>query len=96
MEIIISEAQLKKIIESEKDKVIKCKQCGWKWKESEGGKDKYKCHQCGHDNSPKSKFGQPKSISCRNCGKKFTQTTHKKKKSLPICPRCLTHNNEHK
>jgi len=32
-----------------------------------------------------------KSITCPNCRKKFTQTTHKKKKSLPICPTCGTH-----
>lgn len=32
-----------------------------------------------------------KSITCPNCRKKFTQTTYKKKKSLPICPNCGTH-----
>jgi transcription initiation factor TFIIIB Brf1 subunit/transcription initiation factor TFIIB len=32
-----------------------------------------------------------KVISCPNCRKKFIQTTHKKKKSLPICPTCGTH-----
>ena len=32
-----------------------------------------------------------KFITCPNCRKKFTQTTHKKKKSLPICPNCGTH-----
>ena len=34
-----------------------------------------------------------KFLTCKNCRKKFTQTTHKKKKSLPICPYCGTHNN---
>jgi len=34
-----------------------------------------------------------KFLTCRNCRKKFTQTTHKGKKSLPICPYCGTHNN---
>ena len=34
-----------------------------------------------------------KFITCMNCNKKFTQTTHKSKKSLPICPWCGTHNN---
>ena len=24
--------------------------CGWSWKLEEGGKDKYVCHNCGHDN----------------------------------------------
>jgi Zn finger protein HypA/HybF involved in hydrogenase expression len=33
-----------------------------------------------------------KFLTCRNCRHKFTQTTHKKKKSLPICPTCGTHN----
>ena len=33
-----------------------------------------------------------KFITCRNCRHKFTQTTHKKKKSLPICPTCGTYN----
>jgi glycyl-tRNA synthetase len=32
-----------------------------------------------------------KSLKCRNCRKFFTQTTYKKKKSLPICPHCGTH-----
>lgn len=33
-----------------------------------------------------------KFLICKNCRKKFTQTTHKGKKSLPICPWCGTHN----
>ena len=33
-----------------------------------------------------------KFLTCKNCRKKFTQTTHKNKKSLPICPWCGTHN----
>ena len=33
-----------------------------------------------------------KFLTCRNCRSKFTQTTHKGKKSLPICPTCGTHN----
>lgn len=33
-----------------------------------------------------------KFIKCRNCRKLFTQTIHKKKVSLPICPWCKTHN----
>jgi DNA-directed RNA polymerase subunit RPC12/RpoP len=31
-------------------------------------------------------------IKCFNCKKKFTQTIHKGKKSLPICPHCGTNN----
>lgn len=41
----------------------------------------------------KKKDDTAKWITCRNCKHKFTQTIHKKKKSLPICPTCLTHNN---
>lgn len=33
-----------------------------------------------------------KFLTCRNCRKKFTQSSHKGKKSLPICPYCGTHN----
>jgi protein-arginine kinase activator protein McsA len=33
-----------------------------------------------------------KFLTCGNCRSKFTQTTHKGKKSLPICPTCGTHN----
>jgi Zn finger protein HypA/HybF involved in hydrogenase expression len=35
-------------------------------------------------------------IRCFNCRRLFTQTTHKKKKSLPICPHCGTHNTKKK
>jgi GNAT superfamily N-acetyltransferase len=35
-----------------------------------------------------------KFIKCTGCKKLFTQTFHKKKKSLPICPWCLKHNVE--
>ena len=31
---------------------IKCDHCGWKWKKSEGEKDIYVCHKCGHDCKP--------------------------------------------
>jgi ribosomal protein L37AE/L43A len=37
--------------ESSKDS-IKCDHCGWKWKKSEGEKDMYICHKCGHDCKP--------------------------------------------
>jgi len=50
MKIIVTEEQLKKILEAEtSDKVI-CDGCGWEWKKSEGGDDMYLCHKCGHDN----------------------------------------------
>jgi len=34
----------------EEEKMVRCKNCGWKWKASEGGKDPYVCHKCGNDN----------------------------------------------
>ena len=96
MKLVISEAQLQYLIKEEaKDKIIKCKQCGWKWKESEGGKDKFVCHQCGHDNSPNSKFGQPKSVKCKNCKKRHTITIMKDgRKSSFVCSTCGTHNKD--
>jgi transcription initiation factor TFIIIB Brf1 subunit/transcription initiation factor TFIIB len=33
-----------------------------------------------------------KFLKCKACRKLYTQTTHKKKKSLPICPWCGKHN----
>jgi DNA-directed RNA polymerase subunit RPC12/RpoP len=85
MKILITESQLLKIVREEKDHIIK-------WKESESGKDKYICHECGHDNNPKSKMGQPEWLNCKNCGKKSTITVMKNgKKSLPICQHCGTH-----
>lgn len=30
---------------------IKCKKCGWEWREEDGGDDPYTCHKCGFDNS---------------------------------------------
>jgi acetyl-CoA carboxylase beta subunit len=31
-------------------------------------------------------------VKCKNCRKKFTQSTHKGKEGLKICPTCGTHN----
>jgi rubrerythrin len=93
----------------EDNKVI-CDKCGWSWDLKDGGKDPYTCHKCGHNNNlavnggikpSHAKFIEDmnkgaKFITCRNCRHKFTQTTHKKKKSLPICPICSTMNHEHR
>lgn len=35
----------------EEEEMVVCKNCGWEWKASEGGKDPYICHKCGTDNS---------------------------------------------
>ena len=95
MKIVITESQYNKLIENESDEIITCKQCDWKWKKSEGGEDPLVCHQCGHNNDPNSKMGQPRWVRCRNCKKRFTQTVMRNgKKSLPICHHCGTHNQD--
>lgn len=35
-----------------KNKVV-CDVCGWSWDLDDGGDDKYVCHKCGNDNTPK-------------------------------------------
>jgi hypothetical protein len=30
---------------------VECEECGWEWDLSDGGKDPYLCHKCGHDNT---------------------------------------------
>lgn len=114
MKVLITESQLKKIIESEKNGKIHCDECGWEWKKSEGGDDMYTCHKCGHVNEPINEDDEDKKINlgltdkqvksiedlnkdakflkCKACRKLYTQTTYKKKKSLPICPWCGKHN----
>lgn len=52
MKIILTEQQIKKLIEIVTDKYIICDNCGWKWLISDGGDDLYICHKCGHDNTP--------------------------------------------
>ena len=32
---------------------VLCDNCGWTWEISDAGDDKYTCHKCGHDNTPK-------------------------------------------
>ena len=129
---------------SDEAKKVHCSECGWEWDLSDGGKDPYTCHKCGHVNKPEDidersrsfAFSRKKRLyskserksnplrykpadrieengpltdkqiksiedlnkdakflTCKNCRKKFTQTSHKGKKSLPICPYCGTHNN---
>lgn len=45
------------------------------------------------DDKNKKESGE-KFITCVNCKSKFTQTIHKGKKSLPICPKCGTKNQD--
>lgn len=53
MKIVLTESQIKRLLESETKDSIICDECGWKWKKSEGGDDMYVCHKCGHDNEKK-------------------------------------------
>lgn len=32
---------------------VSCRNCGWTWNLSDGGKDPFVCHKCGCDNSAK-------------------------------------------
>lgn len=112
MKIVLTEGQLKTLKKSIKKGKVHCSKCGWEWDLSDGGKDPYTCHKCGHVNKKineddEIRLGsltdkQVKSIDdlnkdakflkCKACKKLYTQTTHKKKKSLPICPWCGKHN----
>jgi len=93
MKIILTEEQIKNLInETIKDGYVLCDMCTHKWKIEKNDKDKYKCHKCGHNNDPKNE----RWLKCRECKKKFTQTIHKGKKSLPICVYCGAHNNQYK
>ncbi len=40
------------ITEEIRDGEVICDNCGWSWKLSEGGHDKYICHKCNHNNEP--------------------------------------------
>ena len=51
MRIVITEQQLKRIVELVTNKEVICDKCGWSWELSDGGEDPYMCHKCGHDNS---------------------------------------------
>lgn len=50
MKIIIFERQLKSIVNKMSGNKVVCDECGWSWNLSEGGKDPYTCHKCGHTN----------------------------------------------
>ena len=49
----------KDLMESIKDGVVHCENCGWKWDIVTGGNDPYTCHKCNHDNSPLSEKESP-------------------------------------
>ena len=69
----------------------------------EKGEVSEKCHKLinaiNKINSPTKGIDENKTekfITCKNCRHKFTQTIHKGKKSIPVCPHCGTHNTEKK
>lgn len=41
------------LTEEIRDGEVICDNCGWSWKLSDGGHDKYICHKCNHNNEPK-------------------------------------------
>jgi tRNA(Ile2) C34 agmatinyltransferase TiaS len=53
MKYIVSENQLKYLLEVVTNKEVVCDKCGWSWELEDGGNDPYVCHKCGHDNAEK-------------------------------------------
>jgi ribosomal protein S27AE len=51
LKLKITQKQLDIILEGINSGKVICDNCGWSWKLSEGGDDKYTCHKCGHTNS---------------------------------------------
>jgi len=58
MKVIVTESQLRKIVETITDGKVICDSCGWSWELSDGGDDPYICHKCGHNNSEKEYIGK--------------------------------------
>jgi hypothetical protein len=58
MRVIVTESQLRKIVETITDGKVICDNCGWSWELSDGGDDPYICHKCGHDNAEKKYIGE--------------------------------------
>ena len=38
-------------VNEDNNQSVECEKCGWEWDLSDGGKDPYLCHKCGHDNT---------------------------------------------
>ena len=75
MKIVLTESQLKCIIESEKNGVIHCDGCGWEWKKSEGGDNPYTCHKCGNVNKEEDIDERSRSFAFTRKKRKTTTTT---------------------
>ena len=55
MKVVITEKQMKMILEIVTNKEVFCDRCNWNWSLDDGGNDPYICHKCGHDNSDNKK-----------------------------------------
>ena len=83
MKLVITETQLKTIIKS-KQKDVK--------EDDMDRKDVYTSLTDKQIKSIDDLNKDAKFLKCGACRKLYTQTTYKKKKSLPICPWCGKHN----
>ena len=71
MRIIISEDQLENLKKSVKE--VKCPKCGWEWDLSDGGKDPYTCHKCGHVNKEQEVDERSRSFAFTRKKRKFSK-----------------------
>jgi hypothetical protein len=69
--IVISESQLKKLKKSVEK--VHCKKCDWEWDLSDGGKDPYTCHKCGHVNKEQEVGERSRSFAFTRKKRKFSQ-----------------------
>lgn len=80
-DLLRAEAEIDKNFVSEgieKNKVI-CDNCNWEWSLSEGGKDPYICHKCGHNNLNVENFLGKKVMVYYNLHKHTFSVTFKNK-----------------
>jgi hypothetical protein len=78
MNFIISENQLKYLLEVVTNEEVICGKCGWSWELSDGGDDPYICHKCGYDNGKKEFIGE-KVMVYYNLHKHTFSVKHKNK-----------------
>lgn len=74
----------------EQEEMIHCKNCGWEWKASEGGEDKYTCHKCGTTNTPSEELNEgefcPECLSeyIKECWSKPIEEAEYKGRTVPL------------